>query len=226
MQRIEAPGEDLATRMRLAGTRPKARPENLIESNERAAFSGLTRVELGQFRPKSKPVSAQETALAAASASLVPQDGGNTGALIQPQASDFVATTARAVAVSLRPDQRPVDFEAVVSRAQTSVAGINASTTVTETRVTPRINAPQIPSSASVSREATVKNAVNLRQVNLIGVYGKPSSRRALVRLENGRFQKVQVGDRIDGGRVSAISDSELRYQKSGRSIVLKMPKG
>ncbi len=226
MQRIEAPGEDLATRMRLADTRPKARPENLIESNERAALSGLTRAELGQFRPKSKPASAQETALAAASASLVPQDGGSTGALIQPQASDFVAPTARAVVVSLRPDQRPGNFEAVVSRAQTSVAAINASTTVTETRVTPRINAPQIPSSASVSREATVKNAINLRQVNLIGVYGKPSSRRALVRLENGRFQKVQVGDRIDGGRVSAISDSELRYQKSGRSIVLKMPKG
>jgi hypothetical protein len=83
-----------------------------------------------------------------------------------------------------------------------------------------------MPTSASISREATVKNAINLREVNLIGVYGKPSSRRALVRLENGRFRKVQVGDSIDGGRVSAIGDSELRYQKSGRSIVLKMPKG
>ena len=62
--------------------------------------------------------------------------------------------------------------------------------------------------------------------MNLIGVYGKPSSRRALVRLANGRYQKVQVGDRIDGGRVSAIGDSELRYKKGSRNLVLKMPKG
>ncbi len=85
---------------------------------------------------------------------------------------------------------------------------------------------PKLPSSASVSREATVKNALNLREVNLIGVYGKPSDRRALVRLGNGRYRKVEVGDRLDGGRVSAIGDAELRYNKSGRAIVLKMPRG
>jgi Tfp pilus assembly protein PilP len=77
-----------------------------------------------------------------------------------------------------------------------------------------------------VAREATVSNAINLRRVNLIGVYGTPSERRALVRLPNGRYQKVEVGDRFDGGRVSAIGDSELRYQKSGRNVVLTMPKG
>ena len=70
-----------------------------------------------------------------------------------------------------------------------------------------------------------MKNALNLRKVNLIGVYGKPSSRRALVRLSNGRYRKVEVGDRIDGGRVLAIGDAELRYQKSGRDVVLKMPR-
>jgi hypothetical protein len=60
--------------------------------------------------------------------------------------------------------------------------------------------------------------------VNLIGIYGKPSSRRALIRLGNGRYQKVKVGDRIDGGHVAAISNSELRYSKGGRNVVLKMP--
>ena len=70
------------------------------------------------------------------------------------------------------------------------------------------------------------KNVLNLSQVNLIGVYGTPQSRRALVRLANGRFQKVKVGDRVDGGRVVAISDAELRYQKGGRNVVLKMPRG
>lgn len=70
-----------------------------------------------------------------------------------------------------------------------------------------------------------MKNAINLRRINLIGVYGKPSNRRALIRLSNGRYQKVVVGDRIDGGRVSAIGDSELRYTKGGRSVVLTMPR-
>ena len=76
----------------------------------------------------------------------------------------------------------------------------------------------------SISQEC--RRLVEFRQLNLIGIYGKPSDRRALVRLPNGRFQKVQVGDRIDGGRISAIGDEELRYQKGSRNIVLKMPKG
>ena len=90
--------------------------------------------------------------------------------------------------------------------------------------VAPRTVTPAIPSSTSVTREATVRNAINLSRVNLIGVYGTPSNRRALVRLKNGRYQKVKVGDRFDGGRVSAIGDAELRYQKGNRNLVLKMP--
>jgi Tfp pilus assembly protein PilP len=71
-----------------------------------------------------------------------------------------------------------------------------------------------------------MNNAINLRRMNLIGVYGKPSNRRALIRLPSGRYKKVKVGDRLDGGRIVAIGDSELRYQKSGRSVTLKMPRG
>jgi hypothetical protein len=71
-----------------------------------------------------------------------------------------------------------------------------------------------------------VKNALNLRKINLIGVYGQPSDRRALVRLSNGEYKKVKVGDRIDGGRVSAIGENQLRYTKGGRNITLQMPKG
>jgi len=92
--------------------------------------------------------------------------------------------------------------------------------------VAPRTVTPRIPSSASVSRQATVRNAINLRDVNLIGVYGTPSNRRALVRLPSGRYKKVQVGDRIDGGRIVAIGDSELRYQKGGRNLTLTVPSG
>jgi type IV pilus biogenesis protein PilP len=121
--------------------------------------------------------------------------------------------TPQAVAASLKPQPRPENFQRIVRQAPQQSA---AAATV----------APRIPSSASVARSATDRNAINMRQVNLIGVYGSPSNRRALVRLSNGRYQKVQVGDRMDGGRVSAIGDSELRYNKRGRDVVLRMPKG
>mgnify|MGYP006981152582 FL=1 len=71
-----------------------------------------------------------------------------------------------------------------------------------------------------------MENSINLRKVNLIGVYGTPSNRRALVRLSSGRYKKVKVGDKIDGGQVVAIGDTELRYQKGGRNVTLKMPNG
>ncbi|AVL54459.1 hypothetical protein CEP88_18925 [Roseobacter denitrificans] len=225
--RVEDPGEDLATRLRLASFRPQVRPTDLIETTERATYSGLTREELGEYRPQLRPQSAQENALAAAS--LVSLDNAGGQALITQQSTeDFDGATARAVAASLRPDVRPRDFSATVAKIQSATPAPRASavTTASAASVAPRVVAPKIPSSASASKEATVRNAINLRKVNLIGVYGKPSSRRALVRLSNGRYRKVEVGDSIDGGRVSAIGDAELRYQKSGRAIVLKMPRG
>ena len=81
-------------------------------------------------------------------------------------------------------------------------------------------------SSSFVAAEATLKDAINLRKINVIGIYGSGSNRRALVRMTTGRRVMVEVGDRLDGGRVAAISDSELRYVKGGRNVVLKIPKG
>ncbi len=86
--------------------------------------------------------------------------------------------------------------------------------------------APRIPTRASVAKQATYKNAINLRNTNLIGVYGTPASRYALVRQSNGRIKKVAIGDRVDGGVVAAITATEVRYQKGGRLISLAMPKG
>jgi Tfp pilus assembly protein PilP len=77
-----------------------------------------------------------------------------------------------------------------------------------------------------VASAATVENAINLRQINLIGVYGRPNDRRALVRLSNGRYVRVGVGDSLDGGRVAAINDNTLNYVKSGRTVTLEIPSG
>ena len=188
----------------LAKIRPRDRPGDLVERNERSNLGGLTRSELAELRPRLRPRSKKTE-------NEVKEDEVQTP---NPQA----------VLVSTRPDGRPRNFKRIVERALKAKPKETETTRVAA--VAPRTVTPKIPTSTSVAKEATVRNAINLGRVNLIGVYGKPSSRRALVRLANGRYQKVKVGDRIDGGRVSAIGDSELRYKKGNRNLVLKMPKG
>lgn len=186
----------------LTQVRPRARPTDLVEQNERATLGGLSRSELASYRPQLRPQAPQEET--------------------PPETAEDTPPSPLATALSLRPEARPGNFERVVARA-TPQPRASAAAAATAS-VAPRTVSPAIPSSASVTREATVRNAISLNRVNLIGVYGKPSDRRALVRLSNGRFRKVQVGDRIDGGRVSAIGEGELRYQKGSRNLVLKMP--
>ncbi len=118
-----------------------------------------------------------------------------------------------ALAESPLPASRPSGFAAAVEAA-------------VEAAQPPATTRPEIPTSASVARQATIESVINLRETNLIGVYGPASERRALVRLSSGRYLKVQVGDRLDGGRVAAISENALRYVKNGRNIVIEMPEG
>lgn len=199
--RFEREPEIDALRQRLAELRPRARPGDLAERVERSQLGGLTRDELANVRPRLRPASVQDAARETAEPDQPP--------------------TAEAVAQSSRPRNRPAGFAnrvATVSPPQNSAPepGSRPAATVS----------PRIPTSASVARQATLNNAINLRRINLIGVYGSPADRRALVRLPSGRYKKVKVGDSMDGGRVLAIGDSELRYQKGGRNLTLKIPSG
>lgn len=152
----------------------------------------------------------------------------------------FADATRLAVAESLRPDSRPSQFAAIVQRslraaqpppvtataAAPAVASPAAIAPAPEPVQTARAAvpaAPVIPTQASVAREATQARAINLRQINLIGVTGTQSSRRALVRLSNGRIVTVRVGETLDGGQVTAIGDTELRYNRRGRDVVLRL---
>ena len=205
---VATQAETDATQARLAAFRPKARPTDLIEQAERAQLGGRSRDELSRIRPRLrpeglKPAAAPETETAPTPA---PEDEA---------AADFSTATAQAVAVALVPKARPRNFAAKVVR-NSEPAKVSAPQTVT----------PRIPSSASVARQATLDNAINLNHLNLIGVYGNAANRRALVRLPSGRYKKVKVGDNIDGGKVIAIGDSELRYSKGSRSHTLKIPNG
>ncbi|WP_368040126.1 hypothetical protein [Ruegeria atlantica] len=186
---------------RLAGLRPKPRPSDLIEQFERQQLGGRTREELAGRRPKLRPASLQQ----------------------QPQI-DYTPTALAVVRVP-RPKSRPAGL-APPTGTQTANLGSTAAIGQVEAgSFQPKAVAPKIPSAASVARQATIDNALNLRKLNLIGVYGTPANRRALVRLPSGRYKKLKVGDRVDGGKVIAIGDSELRYQKKGRNLTLKMPR-
>ena len=196
---LEPLTETLKRLQGLAPVRPNARPADIIEQNERANNAGRTLSELAKLRPLARPNSPQQ------------------------DTAEDVEATAQAIVASLHPMPRPRDISSIVSKAQKAPQPAAPQQVAA---VAPRTVKPAAPSSNSVAKQATVKNALNLRKINLIGVYGQPSSRRALVRLGNGQYKKVKVGDRIDGGRVSAIGESELRYTKGGRSISLKMPKG
>ena len=195
-----APDTSAAIAEALAGPRPRGRPEGLIERNERARLGGRSRVELGAIRPAERPESAQAEAMAA----LV-----------------TTAPSAQAIGASPQPRGRPDNFDATVAALRS-----REEDRPQRTVAAPAPAQPQIPSSASVARQATIANALNLRRINLIGVYGSDANRRALVRLPSGRYIKVKVGDRVDGGQVAAIDDDELRYVKGGRNMTLKVPSG
>ena len=195
---VEETNEEL---LRLASFRPKARPTDLTEQNERANLGGSTLSEIAQIRPRLRP---ERAAQAVQVVSIDP--------------SAIQEATDQAVLASIRPQSRPSNFASTVKKQQERQASVAVPRTESV--------APSIPTTASVARNATQQNAINLRKVNLIGVYGASNDRRALVRLSSGRYKKVQIGDRIDGGRVAAINTSELHYVKGGRTIVLKMPRG
>ena len=76
----------------------------------------------------------------------------------------------------------------------------------------------------SVADAATQDSTINLRNVNLIGVYGRSNDRRALVRLTNGRYVKVEVGTSFQGGRITVIGDSALNYVVGGQTYSLQVP--
>ncbi|CAM5499365.1 hypothetical protein FALB51S_03700 [Frigidibacter albus] len=138
----------------------------------------------------------------------------------------MAATTAPAVAAAAPPPPQaapapPAPAPAAAPTRQAAVAPAPEPEELDEPE--PVAAAPNIPTTASVAKQATISGAISLREINLIGVYGASSNRRALVRLANGRMLRVKIGDRIDGGQVTAIGEGQLTYQKGGRTHVLRM---
>ena len=138
----------------------------------------------------------------------------------------FDNSTALAVRASQRPAIRPARFNSIVAAAQVpqpSAPATPAAPVVAAAPVAPQ-NYEPVP--GGVARAATQEDVIRLRDMNLIGIYGRPNARRALVRLSNGRYVRVEVGSALDGGQVTAIGDEALNYVKRGRTYAIEMPSG
>ena len=78
--------------------------------------------------------------------------------------------------------------------------------------------------SGQVAQHATIRNAVNTREITLLGVVDTPGERRALVRLPSGRIRTLREGDVLNGGRVVTIGAVELHFHKANHIHVLTLP--
>ena len=232
--------------------RPETRPADAASPGPRTADDAPqpSGTEVSGLRPRSRPqalLAAAEKPTGAAAASLAGEASAAASLAANAAAAsavDRVASASAIASIPRRPAARPDDFSGAVQAAVASATrraplpGVAAppeaaaapSPELAEADSEPDAvapsRAPRIPTRANVAKQATFVNAINLSQTNLIGVYGSSSNRYALVRSSTGRFSKVKVGDRIDGGRVASISGSDLRYQKGSRIYVLAMPKG
>lgn len=218
-----APGlsPDLARVLRRA--QPKERPDSV------ARTAAAARAE----------EAAAEAALAAEAAAAEAGLASSRRPMTRPRNFEAAVQSALAAAIAAEPPppvqiaaiapeplpvapQKPVRTKPSPPPEPTLIPGPDVETGEVESATV----IPRGPTAASVAREATQKNALDLSRISLIGLYGTPSNRRALVRMPNGRFFKLQVGDRIDGGRVIAIGESQMTYQKGNRPITLSLLKG
>ncbi|WP_339113167.1 hypothetical protein [Thioclava sp. GXIMD2076] len=232
--------------------KPAAKPEEPQAATQSAQTDDVTEADPQTSDPRlssASPLRARPATVASAAQAEAERRAAEQEAAAQAAAAQATATD-QAVTVSRRPLGRPQNFSNAV---QSALAAAMASTPVaaapapaprqTARTATPApqpqrqsqpeaddepeaSSAPTLPTSASVAKAATSDNAIKLNQVNLIGVYGGTTSRRALLRMPNGRFVKVQIGDKFDGGRITAINDNSLTYQKGSRAYRINLIDG
>jgi hypothetical protein len=215
--------------------KPVLRPSNLQETTERSVLGGLTRTELASFAPVVRPDVVPEAQpepvlgllagneFAPAVSPLPRQKPANIAQLVAAAAPTINADSA--VVAALGTIAYEPDTKAAAKPAKPDPAPATGQSFDTEGDEAAADIAPSIPTSASVAKQATVKNAIDLGSVALIGVYGSQAQRRALVRLPSGKYSRVKIGDKLDGGKVVAISESQLQYQKRSKTITLALPR-
>lgn len=233
VETLISPEEPAVEPSALAAVRPQART-NLIEPAQAVPDTPADNDRLEAIRPLLRPAglfaptpAAPADAIALALEGIAAEDAALA-------AERIAAASDLALGNSPRPETRPAAFAGLTQAPPRSIPNAAAASTagILSDEPAPLVLAPGGTTEASgpvtntVAQQATIEDGINLRQVSLIGVYGTPNARRALVRLANGRLIKVELGDSLDGGRVSAIGESDLQYQRNGRAITLTVASG
>ncbi|MDP3860215.1 MAG: hypothetical protein Q8Q63_01355 [Phaeovulum sp.] len=196
---------------------PAAQDRGLTDA-ERAEIAALA-----ARKPALRP-QAISAAAAAASAARVAE--------AERVAAGLATATPQAVAAAPRPIVRPRSISAAATRAldqalAEAMAAQPAPVANGQHIETGEPEAPAVVSTGatptSVAQQATQTGAINLSELTLVGLFGAAGARRALLRLPSGRFQTVEVGDRVDGGQVVAISETQMSYVKGSNTITLKL---
>ncbi len=236
--RRPAPDPEAETITRLAdadaaapGAHPRKRPSDLAERHERQQLGGRTVSELARLRPaRRSPESAMVAVALFAERTppppMLPVLTAGAGTAKPAPRPGNLNDRARAAQI--------VTAQSAAARAAgaSTAAVLNRPAAAAPPKATPAAAAIRAPDTkpneapGNVARRATDGNEMNLRRVNLLGTFGTPGNLRALVRMPNGDVLNVSVGDRLDGGKVVAIGQGELRYQRKGRNEVLSMPAG
>lgn len=202
----------------LAGVRAKNRPTSLrvltpVEIDGLVALADPSLAgKKSQARPAGLRVTEPEPEVLVAS--------------VDPQ-NTISSASAFAIAKSPAPKSRPSRLDRVVKRvsAEPSDTGGRTKTTATTPRAAVgTVKAPPEPTHTNVANAAAERSNFRKSRMSLVGVFGTPNARRALVRMSTGRYVKVKAGDSLGGWKVSAIGDDNLRIKKGSRDQVLKIP--
>jgi len=77
-----------------------------------------------------------------------------------------------------------------------------------------------------VARLATQTQDFRPGETLLIGLFGPQARLSALVRSSNGTIRRVEVGERLDSGRIIGIDTEGLVLEKNGETWRLTLPSG
>ncbi|MGZ9811527.1 hypothetical protein ACXN5S_13770 [Pseudoroseicyclus sp. H15] len=209
------------------GPTPAQRPEGLAPDDLPQVLTAWDGPVPGVRPEDLAPATSEELAEGTEGEDAPAQSPSLASALLDITANStnpLAGATQQAVAVARRPDSRPANFSRVVAQQQARQPAAPAASAPTQ--VASAAVRPTGPVPGSVASAATIEDAINLRDINLIGIYGRPGDRRALIRMPNGRYLRVGVGDSLDGGQVTVIGDSALNYVKRGRTLSLQVAEG
>lgn len=162
--------------------------------------------------------------------------------------TDQVAESLKAGRVSgpVSPTPTASVYTSGSQQPEQSTTGQNQSTRTTPTSTgttpsavtsqpTPRTSSPEatiepsIPSPVNVQTEATEQNVLDLSVTNVIGIYGSPSNRSALIRFPDNSYSKVTVDDSLDNGlKVENIGETSITLidpENPGKEkVILQLP--